>query len=120
MSGRRASWRKPEPSAMRELGRLFGQGPRRRYGLRRDLLPSAEDYYRARLPDLRAPGATGWASARCPLHEDASASLSVNLEHGGWRCHAGCGSGDLISFERQLHGLTFREACESLRCWGPL
>ena len=122
MSARR-NWRervrKPQAGGvMRELGRLYGPGPRRREGLRRDLLPRPEDYYRARLPSLR-PGDRGWAAARCPFHADKTASLSVNLEHGGWRCHAGCGSGDIITFTMRLHDVGFREACELLGAWGP-
>lgn len=59
-----------------------------RYG-RRPELPSPEAFYRRVLPGLKVSGK--WASARCPIHEDRRASLSVNLEHGGFVCHA-CGA----------------------------
>jgi KaiC/GvpD/RAD55 family RecA-like ATPase len=34
--------------------------------------------------------------AKCPFHEDGSASLSINVELGVWKCHAGCGGGSVI------------------------
>lgn len=34
----------------------------------------------------------GWGTGMCPLHSDTSASFTVNLESGGWRCYSGCGS----------------------------
>ena len=39
-------------------------------------------------------------SARCPLHQDRTASFSVFHGTHGWRwkCHAGCGAGDEITF----------------------
>lgn len=78
----------------------------------RDRLPSAADYYQAHLKRLTRPSPDGWAQACCPFHEDRAASLSVNLssEKGGWKCFAGCGSGDLISFHMKLKGLTFVQA----------
>lgn len=108
-----------QPSVMRELGRLYGPGPRRRFGLRRDLLPPAEDYFSARLK-LR-PGSGPWRSAPCCFHEDKTPSLRVNIETGAFRCF-GCGAkgGDVLDFERLLHGLTFTEAARSLRAWGEL
>ncbi len=43
--------------------------------------------------DWEDPSSDGWAWMLCPLHDDTTPSMSVNLEHGGWRCAAGCGSG---------------------------
>lgn len=39
-------------------------------------------------------------SARCPLHDDQHNSFSVWQTNGAWffKCHAGCGEGDEISF----------------------
>jgi P4 family phage/plasmid primase-like protien len=44
----------------------------------------------------------------CPLHDDHSPSLSIfRKKNGGWgwKCHAGCGSGDEIDFLAKLRGL---------------
>ena len=80
----------------------------------RDRLPEPANYYSARLPKLSRPNGAGWAQARCPFHEDRAASLSVNLVHGGWRCFAGCGAGDLLSFHERLTGMSFRDAVAEL------
>lgn len=37
----------------------------------------------------------GRNKARCPLHEDANASASVNILEQKWTCFAGCGYGDI-------------------------
>ena len=53
-------------------------------------------------------------SARCPFHEDSSASFSVYLGDDGqerWKCHAGCGQGDAIDFLAKHHGLSNAAAC---------
>lgn len=36
------------------------------------------------------------SSAKCPLHEDKTASFSVNVREQVWKCHAGCGQGSVI------------------------
>lgn len=44
----------------------------------------------------------------CPLHDDKSPSLSIfRKKNGGWgwKCHAGCGSGDEIDLLAKLRGL---------------
>ncbi|MBS0194408.1 MAG: hypothetical protein JSR34_09185 [Proteobacteria bacterium] len=82
----------------------------------RERLPSPRDYYAARIEKLSRPNAAGWAQGRCPFHEDHDASLSVNLTaaRGAWRCFAGCGAGDLVSFHERLRGLGFVEAVRDL------
>jgi DNA primase len=40
----------------------------------------------------------------CPLHEDRSPSLSINISKGVWICHAGCGAGGLKDFLRAYLG----------------
>ena len=54
--------------------------------------------------DVTEQMGTPWAAAFCPLHDDTNtASLTINMEEGGWKCHAGCGSGgDLAYFIAQL------------------
>lgn len=78
----------------------------------RERLPRPEVYYSQHLKKLSRPNAAGWAQACCPFHEDTTASFSVNLTNprGGWKCFAGCGAGDLLSFHMRLRGLTFVQA----------
>ena len=82
----------------------------------RSRLPSPEAYYSRRVKKLSAPNLQGWSQGRCPFHEDHNASLSVHLtgERGGWRCFAGCGKGDLVSFHERLTGLEFKPAVRDL------
>lgn len=82
----------------------------------RDRIPAPECYYRVRVDKLGPRRGNGWAQGRCPFHEDGTASLSVHLDSpiGGWRCFAGCGSGDLLSFHMRLTGLEFTDAVRDL------
>ena len=82
----------------------------------RGRLPDPESYYRAHVAKLGKANATGWAQGPCPFHDDRNASLSVNLsdERGGWRCFAGCGGGDLVGFHMRQTGKAFREAVADL------
>jgi hypothetical protein len=53
-------------------------------------------------------------SARCPFHDDSSASFSVFTGDDGqdfWKCHAGCGQGDAIDFLAKHRGLNNADAC---------
>lgn len=54
-----------------------------------------------------------WLQVYCPFHKDgkeAQPSLSMNSEHGYYKCHA-CGAkgGDIIAFYRGVTGLSFTE-----------
>ena len=51
-------------------------------------------------------------SARCPFHEDKHNSFSVWQSDGSWfwKCHAGCGEGDEITFLELLKRISRREA----------
>jgi len=82
----------------------------------RGRLPTPASYYTDALPDLRKPNATGWTLAKCPLHDDKHASLSVNVaaDRGGFTCFACGAKGDLLSFHMQRTGLDFRAAVRDL------
>ena len=82
----------------------------------RDRLPEPAIYYATHIAKLSRPNATGWAQGTCPLHHDHNASLSVLVgsERGGWRCFAGCGGGDLLGFHMLLRGLGFIAAVRDL------
>ncbi len=47
---------------------------------------------------------------KCPFHDDRLPSLSVSDTHSAWKCFAGCGQGDVISFIQQFRGCSFKEA----------
>ena len=82
----------------------------------RDRLPDPAAYYGLHLPKMTRANVEGWAQARCPFHDDKAASLSVHLTNprGGWKCFAGCGSGDLVSFHMRMRGLPFPQARDEL------
>lgn len=61
-------------------------------------------------------------SARCPFHEDSSASFSLYSGDDGeerWKCFAGCGQGDVVDFRAKHRGLSNADACrEHIRAAG--
>ena len=58
---------------------------------------------------------SGWQMVKCPFHDDTHASMGVNREHGGYKCHA-CGAcGDRIGFYMQWHSVSFIDACRALQ-----
>ena len=57
-------------------------------------------------------------SARCPFHDDRHNSFSVWRNEAGrwfWKCHAGCGEGDEISFLEKRNGISTSEAIRLLK-----
>ena len=57
-----------------------------------------------RLQGVRGPGSSGNYDARCPFHDDRSASISIHSKTGLWQCHAaGCGrQGNAYQLAREL------------------
>lgn len=52
----------------------------------------------------------GWQKIKCPVHQDGTASASVNTEENVFVCHA-CGvKGDTYSIIMEKEGVGFREA----------
>ena len=52
-------------------------------------------------------------SARCPFHDDKHNSYSIWKNDSGkwfWKCHAGCGEGDEITFLERHYGISNKEA----------
>jgi hypothetical protein len=82
----------------------------------RDRMPDPPTYYSQHVAQLGKANGTGWAQGVCPFHDDHNKSLSVCItsERGGWRCFAGCGSGDLVGFHVRLRGLDFLAAVRDL------
>jgi hypothetical protein len=65
--------------------------------------------------DITIKSGSGWQMVKCPFHDDTHASMGVNREHGGYKCHA-CGAcGDRISFYMQWHSVSFIDACRALQ-----
>ena len=82
----------------------------------RERLPEPAVYYGQHVLKLGKPNAAGWAQGICQFHDDHNQSLSVCTTggHGGWRCFAGCGGGDLVTFHSRLRGLDFVAAVRDL------
>jgi DNA primase len=60
--------------------------------------------------DVSRVSTVGWRPVRCPFHDDRNASASVNLNLGGFRCHACDVKGDAVSLIKQREGLDYRGA----------
>jgi hypothetical protein len=79
-------------------------------------LPTPSAYYQ-QLAGQPLQGRT-WRTVRCPFHDDKHASLSINVENGGYICHA-CNAkgGDVLAFHMARHGLDFVSAAKELGAW---
>ena len=71
-------------------------------------------YYQRVLGDKIKARRGDEAQALCLWHNDRAASLSINMKSGLWHCHAGCGGGDVFSFERKRSGCTFPAAKKAI------
>lgn len=54
----------------------------------------------------------GRNKARCPLHDDANASASVNIAEQKWTCYAGCGYGDIYELVMLADGFDRFPECK--------
>jgi len=55
---------------------------------------------------INARPSDGEASIKCPLHEDKNPSFGYNDAKGLWKCHAGCGGGDVFTLLAKLENTT--------------
>ena len=63
---------------------------------------------------IRLEKAGNYMRARCPFHNEKTASFYVSPARGTFRCF-GCGKGgDIVSFVEAIEGLTFKEALARL------
>jgi hypothetical protein len=53
-------------------------------------------------------------SCRCPFHDDRTPSFSIYDNGQRWKCHTGCGEGDVINFFARAKGLSNEEACREI------
>ena len=65
--------------------------------------------------DITLKGGSGWQLVKCAFHDDTHASMGVNREHGGYKCHACGASGDRVGFYMQWHSISFIDACRALQ-----
>ena len=65
--------------------------------------------------DIILKGGSGWQMVKCPFHDDTHASMGVNREHGGYKCHACGAGGDRIGFYMQWYSVSFIDACRALQ-----
>lgn len=60
-------------------------------------------YFEVKLPGVRLPD-SGNSTVKCPFHDDAHASLSLNIDKGIWKCQA-CGKqGGILEWEKLSTG----------------
>jgi len=71
-------------------------------------------YFETRLSDQRIAATGRDVTIRCPFHDDRRGSLSVNVEKGVWKCHAGCGQGGIMDFEKRFSN------CDQAKAWANL
>ncbi|MCU1311385.1 MAG: hypothetical protein JWO20_2510 [Candidatus Angelobacter sp.] len=72
-------------------------------------------FFEAHSPAGTLKGSGTQLVARCPFHADENPSMSIDLEHGLWNCHAGCGSGGLVDWQMlRLPGLKRNQAARAI------
>jgi len=82
-------------------------------------LPTPVDYFTGL--DYQFKGNGTWRKTICPFHEDTKPSLAVHMDKGAFKCFS-CGAkgGDVLAFHRQLHKMSFIDACKDLGAWEAL
>ena len=108
---------KGNPAYVAALGQLYGTSKSTRIPQNwRDRLPDPATYYSQHVAKLGHPNASGYAQGSCPFHDDKNRSFSVCItgSHGGLRCFASCGGGDLVGFHQRRSGLDFKAAVRDL------
>ncbi len=48
------------------------------------------------------PNSKGQTYTFCPFHDDRRQSLSINVASGLWKCHAGCGQGNINILKNRM------------------
>ncbi len=98
----------PQAPAPRHVQKFTGRDK-----VNKSRLPSTSDFYLQF--DINIKGSRGWQMVKCPFHDDKHASMGVNREHGGFKCHACGASGDTIGFYMQWYGANFTDTCRTLQ-----
>src|ERR1700730_14594912 len=71
-------------------------------------------YFEARLDGQQITATGRDVSLRCPFHEDRQASMSLHVEKAVWKCHAGCGAGGILEFEKRFSN------CDAATAWANI
>lgn len=71
-------------------------------------------YFEARLNGQQLKATERDVSVRCPFHDDRHASMSLHVEKGVWKCHAECGGGGILEFERRF------STCDVVTAWANI
>ncbi len=80
---------------------------------------SIKDYYESQLSSFKESG-NGQAQALCPEHDDHHPSLSIDLKTGLFKCFGCDFEGDVFTFHRRKHNLSFREAVKELAAFAGI
>lgn len=59
-------------------------------------------YFESRLSQHKLRKSGAGFLALCCFHNDSTPSLSISVEKGVWKCHAGCGHGGILDFEQKF------------------
>jgi len=70
-------------------------------------------YYAEFIPGF-SPNGSEWCPAKCPFHDDAHPSASVNCTTGAFKCRACDLSLDVFGFHCRVTGMQFKDALEDL------
>jgi hypothetical protein len=70
-------------------------------------------YFENRIQGQRFTGKASMV-VRCVFHDDRTPSLSLNIEKGVWRCHASCGGGGILDFEKKF------SSCDTETAWANI
>jgi len=70
-----------------------------------ELLEAVFDYY-----GLTYPNGYGQRTIKCPVHDDANASATVNTTEGVWFCFACQAGGDAYNLIMEREGMGFTDA----------
>jgi AAA domain/CHC2 zinc finger len=71
-------------------------------------------YFEHRLSGQKLQATDRNIPVRCPFHDDKRSSLSLNIEKGVWNCHAGCGKGGVLDFEKRS------SSCDTATAWANI
>lgn len=82
----------------------------------RSKLPSPQIFWATHGIQLKTKN--GWVMAKCLFHDDTHASMGINVETGGFFCHACEAKGrDVLAAHQLITGCDFKTAAKTLGAW---
>lgn len=76
--------------------------------------PEAQQIYDTLIPGLKWTTGRIETPAKCPLHDDQRASLTINIDSSKWFCHACNKGGAPINLYMEVKGVDFKTAMSEL------